>query len=136
MKLSNACALLLLFAGPLAAQSQFSLQPKAGSQQVPESMLGIWGTAEQCAAHAAGAGDNPALLPYHMTGDWIRQGHIYCYLSWRGQDNNGARLRAYAVAQCGEDDLREYRLTLRLQQDSLRIRWSDDFVTRELMACR
>ena len=45
-------------------------------------------------------------------------------------------MEAMALAQCGEDDLRDYRLVLRRQGGRLHIRWSEDFTTGELLACR
>jgi len=135
MKFIPLITLLLLFCGQVSAQAQYSLQPRAQGIQVPQSLLGTWGTAEQCHAHNAGEIDNPRFNPYLIGSEWIRQGNVYCYLSWHEKRHDGDGLQAHALAQCGEDNLREYRLTLRLQQERLRIRWSDDFTTRALEAC-
>lgn len=135
MKPVAVIVLLLLFSEMAVAQAQFSLQPRAGAGTAPQPLLGIWGTAEQCAAHESGNNDNPRLFPYRISGDWIRQGNIYCYLSWRDHEGDSDGLRAYALAQCGEDNLREYQLRLLLQQGELQIRWSEDFTTRALRAC-
>ncbi len=127
--------LLILLCGQVSAQSQYSLQPQANGIEAPQSLRGTWGSAEQCAAHRNDKNDNPRLNPYLIDNEWIRQGNIYCYLSWHDEQRDSNGLLAHALAQCGEDSLREYRLLLHLKQDKLRIRWSDDFTTRALEAC-
>jgi hypothetical protein len=135
MKLIPLITLLLLFCGQVSAQAQYSLQPRMQGIQVPRSLLGTWGTAEQCRAHNTGKIDNPRLYPYLISSEWIRQGNVYCYLLWHEHEHDADSLQATALAQCGEDNLREYSLVLSLRQQQLRIRWSDDFTTRALEAC-
>ena len=88
------------------AQAQYSLQPRLNQINAPDALLGIWGTASQCAAHKTGKEDDPRLFPYVIARDWIKQG------------------------------LRDYQVELRLHNGKLRIQWSEDFTTRELGACR
>ncbi|MDH3761757.1 MAG: hypothetical protein OEU50_12305 [Gammaproteobacteria bacterium] len=127
--------IMLLITGQVSAQTHYSLQPPASGQKAPARILGVWGTAEQCIAYRHGKTDSPRLFPYRISDDWVRQGEIYCYLSWHDAEQVGDDFRVYALAQCGEDNLREYQLKLNLQQQKLRIRWSDDFTTRALEAC-
>lgn len=126
---------LLLAPTALLAQSQFSLQPLPESATAPALLLGVWGSARQCTAYHSG-NNQPGLLPYHINAEWLRQGTVYCYLSWRGQNDVAGVIEAFALAQCGEDDLREYQLALQLRAGSLRIRWSADYTTPELQACQ
>ena len=130
--------ILLSFAVSAAAlaQSQFSLQPKPVAIAAPAALTGTWGTDRQCATFAAGGSDNPALMPYQISSDWVKQGFLYCFLSWRGETRVGGQPLYYAEARCGEDDLRDYRLSFELRDKRLRIYWSEDFTTAALEACR
>ena len=126
---------LVMVSATAAAQGQYSLQPDLSRNVLPDDLLGIWGTASQCAAHKSGDHDNPALLPYQISHDWIRQGFLYCYLSLYEHKYDGNSIEAFALAQCGEDNLRDYRLNLKLLNGKLRISWSQDFTTQALMTC-
>lgn len=125
---------VLLLPTALLAQAQFSLQPPMESATAPARLLGVWGTAHQCAAYGSG-NEQPGLLPYHIDANWLRQGKVYCHLGWRGQREKDGVIEAFALARCGEDDLREYPLLLQLDGGILRIRWSDDYTTPKLRAC-
>jgi hypothetical protein len=136
MKWGPAIVLLIMFPAQVYAQAQYTLQPRINEQIGPATLMGTWGTAEQCAAHGSGDNEDPRLFPYLITGDWIRQGFIYCYLSWQDHINDADGTRAQAVAQCGEDSLRDYQIFLRLNNNKLEIRWSKDFTTPMLQACK
>lgn len=126
----------ILLGADAAAQGQFSLQQGApAASAAPPAVLGVWGTPAQCKAHLAGEFEHPGLYPYVISGEWIQQGLVACYLWWQGFDDRAQNLRARAFAQCGEDGLREYRIFLSLQTDGLRIRWSEDFTTGALQPC-
>ena len=60
---------------------------------------------------------------------------MYCYLRWRNHDEVSGSLQAMADAQCGEDTIRDFRLVLELQNEKLKIHWSQDFSTTELLSC-
>lgn len=101
----------------------------------PAALLGTWGTSTQCPAKLA---ENPALArfsPYHIDLEWLRQGGIYCYLSWQGNYADDTGSETHALAQCGEDSLREYRIVLRLEKSRLRIHWSESYSTPTLERC-
>ncbi len=125
----------LSFSTGLYAQAQFSLGARSSPNDAPDSLLGTWGTGTQCDAHRAGDISSPSLLPYEITREWIQQGFIYCYLSWIGYERAGDSVTAHAWAQCGEDNLRDYRLRLQRETDQLQIRWSEDFSTPQLQNC-
>ena len=125
----------LFFGSPLSAQSQFNLDPeRPAGIAPPKALLATWGSREQCAA----ASTNSTALhryPFEIGREWLRQGPIYCYLTWRSHQPlaNGSETQAFA--QCGEDMLREYRVFFLLHESRLRIRWSEDFATPGLERC-
>lgn len=132
-------AMFLLMLTPIASwsQSQWYVAPGVDGDRVapPAALLGAWGSAEQC---AAAPGETPAAAhtgPLHIDREWLRQGGIYCYLSWRASYALDDASETHALAQCGEDTLREYRIVLRLHQSGLRIRWSESFSTALLSRC-
>ncbi len=125
-----------LFISPsLTAQSQFSLDPQnpAGISP-PPVLLSTWGSRQQCAAASS---DKTALhlYPFEVDREWLRQGPIYCYLTWLSNQPMANGSETQAFAQCGEDSLREYRIFFLLQGQQLRIRWSADFTTPALERC-
>ena len=136
MRFSVLMLLTILICGSAYGQSQFLLQPGNSDVALPAALIGTWGSAEQCAAHRAGDIRNPALFPYEIAGTWIRQGSIYCFLLVQNNQASDGDILVYASARCGEDDIRDYQLSLKLNADSLQIRWSSDFTTRPLEACR
>ena len=126
---------LVVSASAALAQPQFSPQRSQSAVAAPAILLGTWGTEAQCGELAAGGSDNPARMPYEINADWIRQGFLFCSLAWRGETRIDGKSRYFADASCGEDDLRDYRVTLELRDRRLRIRWSADFTTAALEAC-
>ncbi len=126
----------LCFSPTLPAQSQFTLDPQnpAGIDP-PAALLATWGSAEQCAAPGT---DSVALhrYPFEVGREWLRQGPIYCYLTWLSSQPLQGGSETQVFAQCGEDTLREYRVFFLLRDQRLRIRWSADFTTPELERCR
>lgn len=136
MKLLLSILVALACVGLARAQSQYSVGPLLDTPVGPAALLGVWGNAGQCRAHRDGGETNPARLPYVIDDRWISQGFIFCSLAWRGQETAAGEVRAWADARCGEDNLRDYRLQLRLRASRLEIRWSPDFVARDLRSCR
>ena len=129
---------MLLLMSLLAAESsaQYLLQPRNQGVRAPAALLGAWGNAAQCAAHRAGGNRDPRLFAYLISDDWIQQGSIYCRVDWQPPRGDDTDLTVGAFARCGEDGPREYHLLLQLSQGKLRIRWSEDFTTAALEACR
>lgn len=128
--------LLLLLPAPGWPQSQLPLGPRATDAiDAPASLFGTWGTAAQCENWRERERADSSGVLYHLDREWLRQGGIYCYLTWRSRYPLANGLEIHALAQCGEDTLREYDLVLRLQDEQLQLRWSDDFSTRQLIRC-
>lgn len=136
MKLLAGILPALVFTASALAQSQYDFLPRIDSPAGPDALFGVWGDEKQCRAYRAGNESNPARLPYVIDNEWLRQGFIYCYLFWQGHEVADGVTLARAVARCGEDDMRDYRLQFRLQDRRLSIGWSPDFATFGLQACR
>lgn len=123
-------ALMVALTPTAAAQVQFGIEPVPGARvEPPAALLDTWGTAPQCAT-----GGPP--YPYRVEREWIEQGGIYCYVTWRASYPGESGFESHALAQCGEDTLREYRIFLLLEGERLRIRWSDSYTTPPLSRCR
>ena len=127
---------LLLLPLPGWSQSQLPVGPQAvDAIDPPEVLFGTRGSAAQCAAWRGTGQADLQQATYRIDRDWLLQGGIYCYLTWRSRFPLANGLEVHALAQCGEDTLREYDLVLRLQHDQLRLHWSQDFSTRPLLRC-
>ena len=128
--------LALIAAVPCAAsQLTFQLSNPPAAAETPVSMLAIWGTPEQCQAHAVGRHDNISQFPYVITDQWLSRGALYCFIHWREQRKSENGLRARATLQCGEDAVRDYQAYFTLSDGFLEIRWSEDFTTQRLERC-
>lgn len=113
-----------------------SVQPQLrDTTQGPARLFGTWGTTAQCNADKAGGKQKQRFFPLVINNEWIKQGMIYCHLQWQGHSSLGTVTRAQALAQCGEDTLREYQISLNLENKKLIVRWSKDFSTKALEAC-
>ncbi len=119
----------------LSAQSQFSFDPQNPSGiEPPAVLLATWGSNQQCAA-ARDDADALHLHPFEIGREWLRQGPIYCYLTWLSSQPLTDGSESLAFARCGEDTLREYRVFFLLRDQRLSIRWSEDFTSAELGRC-
>lgn len=125
---------LILFSVTAFAQSQY-LTPPNNSGPAPAQLFGVWGDSAQCEAYPGQRTDNPASAAYEISRDWIKQGWFHCLINWRASWPTGNGLQAQAFAQCGEDLIREYRIVLILDSDTLQIRWTDDYSTSSLRRC-
>ena len=125
----------LLFSPQLPAQSFNIPVPGGGPPAGTELLFGLWGTAEQCDAHATDRVSNPALAPISIDDQWLSQGGLYCYLQWTGVSRGEAGLRVHANTLCGEDAVRDYRLIFNLADDGLRIIWSLSYASGPMQRC-
>ena len=125
-----AAAFTMALAPTVAPQGQIGIEPLPVDRvEPPGTLLDTWGTAAQCAS-------GNRAHPYRVEREWIEQGGIYCYVTWRASHPRESGFEAQALAQCGEDTLREYRIFLMLDGEHLRIRWSDSYTTPRLSRCR
>ncbi len=126
--------LLLVLSFAVSAQSQYLTVP-GQSRPAPGVLLGVWGDPAQCQAFEDQSIENPGSPAYEISQDWIKQGWFHCLVSWQGEWQTDNGLQAQAFAQCGEDLIREYRVFLQLEADTLTIRWTDDYSTKSLNRC-
>ena len=120
----------LALAQAVAAQGQIGLETLPGDRiEPPPALLDTWGTAAQCAG-------GQSASRYRIERDWIEQGGIYCLVAWQANYPRASGSEVHALARCGEDTLREYRVALLLDGEALRIRWSDTYTTPALSRCR
>ena len=133
------CTLVILIITTLTSvlgYSQIKIQPEPPPQtEGPEKLFGIWGTDNQCTAHAGGNRIDQRLFPVVISNEWIQQGWIYCYLQWYDTSSTASITQATAFAQCGEDTIRDYQLIMELTDDQLQIQWSSTFTSSPLRRC-
>ena len=122
----------------LAILSQPSLSASGSSagSAFPAELAGAWGSVQQCEHLLTGEPEHPGKATYRISADWIRQGLVHCQVNWLGEQTVPDGKRFHAMAQCGEDDLRDYRLLMQLSEEGLSIRWSLDYSTAVLQRCR
>lgn len=126
---------LWLWSGTATAQSTFQGVPAWNLIRPPAPFLGTWGTDAQCDAHARKQRNDPRLHPYELSDEWLKQGFLYCFVGWRAYRQRNGDHWANLWLRCGEDAVRQYDALLRIADDQLTIRWSDDFTTRPLRRC-
>ena len=56
----------------------------AQSAQADEraEFYGVWGTAKQCAGEPIKPGGTALAAPFEIGEEWLRQGQLWCQLSW------------------------------------------------------
>jgi len=114
--------LIILFTFPAAANER-------------EAFYGTWGTAKQCSRELIKPGGTLRAEPFEISPGWLKQGQLWCRLSWLPieQRENGAFTGAFA--QCGEDAVRNYILGLVLSGDKLTLRWDFPLKNGPLSQC-
>jgi len=86
--------------------------------------FGTWGTAKQCAREPIKPGGTVLVEPYEIGDEWLRQGQLWCLLSWGPVEKRPDGYFSGAHARCGEDTVRQYFLGTRLKGEELTLRWS------------
>ena len=88
-----------------------------------DAFYGSWGTPEQCAREPLKAGGTVLAEPFAITHEWLKQGRLWCRLSWFPIEPRGDGFFTVAQAQCGEDSVRDYFLRFELSGGKLTLRW-------------
>ena len=98
----------------------------AQSAQADEraEFYGVWGTAKQCAGEPIKPGGTALAAPFEIGEEWLRQGQLWCQLSWFPIETRSASVFTGAYARCGEDAARAYLLGMDLRGDKLTLRWN------------
>ncbi|MEM7271142.1 MAG: hypothetical protein AAF401_18025 [Pseudomonadota bacterium] len=102
--------LLLLFAFPASANEQAAFH-------------GVWGTEAQCGRELIKPGGTVVASPYEVGPEWLRQGGLWCRLNWYPVEPRDGGAFSGALAQCGEDAVRDYRVRMVLRGDELTLHW-------------
>lgn len=96
---------------------------------------GTWGTAKQCSRAPVKPGGTVLAAPFEISPEWLRQGQIWCRLSWFPIEPRGDGFFSGARAQCGEDTVRDYMLGVELSGGELTLRWDFPLSSGPLARC-
>ena len=110
----------------------FAVETKAAENEV---FYGVWGTHKQCSRAPIKPGGTVLSQPIEINSNWLRQGKLWCNLSWGPVEVRKDGFFTAAQAQCGEDTLRGYFLGMELSGDNLRLRWGFPRLSPPLARC-
>ncbi len=96
---------------------------------------GRWGTAAQCAGLPIVVGGTRLATPIEVGSEWLKQGEVWCRLSWFEEQPRKHGLFRAARAQCGADSVRGYNLGFVLEGEVLTILWDEALVNGPLRRC-
>ena len=99
------------------------------------SFYGTWGTEKQCARELIKPGGTVQAQPFVIDESWLKQGGLWCRLSWFPVEPRGDGYFTGAHAQCGEDAVRDYRLSMILSGEDLTLRWGFTLSNGPLQRC-
>jgi len=97
--------------------------PEAAAED-HQKFFGTWGTEKQCARDPIQPGGTVLAHPYEISKEWLRQGDLWCLLSWGPVEQRSTGHFTGAYARCGEDSVRQYFLGMALSGDQLTLRWN------------
>ncbi|WP_157738936.1 hypothetical protein [Labrenzia sp. VG12] len=97
--------------------------------------FGTWGTAKQCAREPIKPGGTFLAEPYEIGDEWLRQGQLWCLLSWGPIEKRPDGYFSGAHARCGEDTVRQYFLGMVLSDGELTLRWGFPASSGPLRQC-
>ncbi|MEM8876871.1 MAG: hypothetical protein AAGD23_03255 [Pseudomonadota bacterium] len=111
------------------------LMPVTAAADERKTLLGTWGTANQCARAPIKPGGTVLAEPFEISSGWLRQGRFGCRLNWGPVETREDGFFTTAQAQCGEDTVRDYSLGMVLMGDELTLRWDFPLSNGPLMRC-
>ncbi|MEL6767156.1 MAG: hypothetical protein AAFP17_08250 [Pseudomonadota bacterium] len=117
----------------LALVAAFLAFPVAADER--EAFYGSWGTAKQCTRAPIKPGGTVLAAPVEIGPEWLRQGGIWCRLTWYPLERRDDGLFTAAQAQCGEDTVRDYFLRMERSGDALKLRWGFAVASGPLALC-
>ncbi|MEL7462962.1 MAG: hypothetical protein AAFN79_02780 [Pseudomonadota bacterium] len=88
-----------------------------------EPLYGSWGSPVQCAGAPLKPGGTVMAAPFDIGQDWLQQGGLWCRLSWGPLERRETGVFAAARAQCGEDGVNGYFVTMETKGETMTIRW-------------
>ncbi len=100
-----------------------------------KAFFGKWGTDRQCAGKLIIPGGTKKAAPFEIGKDWLGHGDVWCRLFWI--NTGSSQLGTYAIARalCGEDDVRDYQLRFKLQDNRLSLTWNRHITNEGLKRC-
>lgn len=84
---------------------------------------GVWGTAKQCNREPIIDGGTRLAEPIEINANWLRQGDIWCQLTWFPVEHRSTQLFTGAFVRCGEDAVRDYLVRMFLKDQQLSLSW-------------
>lgn len=100
-----------------------------------DAFLGLWGTEKQCARAPIIDGGTRLAEPFEITALWLKQGDVFCGLTWGPVEQRDTGSFTIANARCGEDSVRDYLLGMRLVEEKLTLRWEISLSNGPLQRC-
>jgi len=110
----------------------------AGAQEAPGRLKGAWGTGAQCERALIQPGGTVRADPVELDETWLRQGAMWCSLTWFELQPQDGGFYVAAQALCGEDSQRAWRLGLSYRYEmaeQLTLIWDDQLVNGPLGRC-
>jgi len=96
---------------------------------------GRWGTPAQCAGQPLIEGGTRLAAPIEVGAEWLKQGEVWCRLTWFDPQPRANGLYQAARAQCGEDTVQGYNLGFVLAGEALTLLWDEALVNGPLWRC-
>ena len=121
-----------LAAGIIAA---ICLAGVSAADERRSALYGSWGDARQCARDLIIPGGTVRAEPFEIAEGWLRHRQIWCQLSWFDVTFRPGGLFTTAVALCGDDSTRSYRLDFALSHGFLTLIWDETLVNGPLGRC-
>lgn len=116
-------ALTAALAGAFAVALLIVLAPPAAADDPRAAFYGIWGDAKQCAREPIIDGGSVRAAPFEIEEQWLRQGRIWCRITWLPVERRDGGAFTAAQAHCGEDSVQGYLIGMALQDETLTLRW-------------
>ena len=110
------------------------IAPPVIAQEI-QPLVGLWGTEAQCTGALITPKGTKRATPFDVRPDWLGKGDVWCRLNWTTVQTTATDTVAIAQAVCGEDAVRDYRLTFRLVDDALTINWDLFFQNGPIKRC-
>ena len=109
--------------------------PAAADAAGRDVFYGTWGTAQQCARAPVKPGGTVLAEPFEINAKGMRQGLFWCRLRWLPVAARDKGFFTGALAQCGEDGVRDYHLRMKLSDKTLTLHWSFQQSSGPLTRC-
>jgi len=113
----------------------FCFAPQVCAEDV-QPLLGLWGTETQCEGSLITPKGTKRATPFDVRPDWLGNGDVWCRLNWWSVyplESNS--MTATAIAVCGEDIERDYKIRFNLDGETLTIIWDLELQNGPLMRC-